>query len=109
MFKTIEKMVMDLFKAHEKEYLTPKDRLFSGKVCNATLLDAPGKYYRQILLPTRVYYSGEMLFFEEVEVGVRKNTGIFHHSSRVKDIKDVGQNTFRFETATSAAYIVSLL
>lgn len=83
--------------------------LFSGKVCNATLLDAPGKYYRQILLPTRVYYSGEMLFFEEVEVGVRKNTGIFHHSSRVKDIKDVGQNTFRFETATSAAYIVSLL
>ena len=30
MFKTIEKMVMDLFNQHEKKYLNPKD-FFPGK------------------------------------------------------------------------------
>ena len=93
---------------NEKEF-GPKERLLSGNRCDAILLDAPGIYYRQILLPTRVYFSNNMLFFEEAEIGKEDRSGIFHHSSPVKTVKDVGPNIFLFETSTSAAFIVSLL
>lgn len=101
--------LLNLLGSNNKKAFSSKDKLLAGHMCDAALLDAPGVYYRQILLPTRVYFSNNMLFFEEVEIGKEEHSGIFHHSSPIKAVKDISSNVLRFETATSAAFIVNLL